>query len=235
MSQPKLTEEAIGIKAKEHFLKILLQEYQNHEELFVHCLLEFVKNNEKLHNIYTQSMIAATNQIESLKKSLGKIYLYAITDLAYYENLFPLLKTAHEKYKLMDSETLRSVLQQNEMACFNAFHSVLEEISPLLSKIQNFSELNNEFNESLENYETKCKATLLTDNYYKPYKDAVIEPEYYLSDKELELAAHLFDKKVILFSDDQEPQVLNEKGKSTVFIKHEGNDKFGHYSRLVKG
>lgn len=179
-------------------------------------------------------MITETTRITSLQKRLGKIYLDAINDPIYYSNLYPHLKTAHEKYKQMDAATLKTILKEKRTARFNAFHSVLEEVLPILNKIQNFPKLYNKFKLAQKNYAVKSKAALLTNTYWKPFQDAVIEPDYYLSDKELELAAHLFNKKVILFSDDQEPQLINENGQKTVFIKHEGNEKIGHYSRLEK-
>lgn len=232
--QEDLEGAAIGRKAKEHFLQTLSKNYQKYEELFANCLLEFVSNNEKLYNNYIQSITEEITRIKSLEKRFDKIYLTAINDPICYPNLFPHLKTAHEKYKQMDAETLQTMLQQKRKARFNAFHSVLEKVSPILAKIPDFSKLNKKFNQALKDYDSKSKAALLSNTYWKPYRTTLIEPDYYLSDKELELAAYLFNKKVILFSEDQEPQVLNENGQVTVFIEHEGNDKIGHYSRLEK-
>lgn len=80
--------------------------------------------------------------------------------------------------------------------------------------------------------EEKKEAFLMSDDLWKAYSERVLKTSYHLSCKELELAANLYNKKVILFSEVQDLQVLNPNGAECVAIKHSGNHKGGHYSRL---
>jgi len=71
-------------------------------------------------------------------------------------------------------------------------------------------------------------------NLFDRYYEALIKPDYYLSDIELEIAAILFEKKITLCIHDENNNVLersfNENGIDHIIIFHSES----HYERCIK-
>jgi energy-coupling factor transporter ATP-binding protein EcfA2 len=76
----------------------------------------------------------------------------------------------------------------------------------------------------------KVITLLENDELINAYVEAVQKPAYFLSDLEINLAAYVFDLKVLFFREGGLPVLYNKNGKKSVAISHEGL----HYSRCEK-
>ncbi|MBA2368954.1 MAG: hypothetical protein H0V82_08035 [Candidatus Protochlamydia sp.] len=223
----------IGKKAKEYFLDQVLDNQANYKNLIYDCLLEFVRSDKKLYTNYERSIKKEKEEQQSaIENCKAYILQEQSKDPLFFSKVYPMLRKSKAEYELMDDKILKKLLKNDKDACYNAYCAVRDETLPLLNNRKGFAKIQDECVKSNEGIKLKSENILLTNEYWHLYSANFLKTSYHLSDRELEFAATLFNKKVILFSGIQEPQILNAEGKKTVYILHDGNHQFGHYSRL---
>ena len=222
----------IGINAKKDFLSKLNGKHK-FQELLIECFYEFLSYSgmEEWKNKHIQFMKPINEQISHSKDALIKIYQNALSS-KYYKRLFHFLKESKEEYTKKSEINLKESLLGNKLECFNAFSACFENICPLLENLDGFTIAYETFETNQLKFNKKQAEFFISESFFNQYEESLLKPYYHLSDIELKLATYLYDKKVILFSEGQEPQIFNEKEQDCVFIQHEGDQDFGHYSRL---
>ncbi|MGZ3633797.1 MAG: CHAT domain-containing protein, partial [Parachlamydiaceae bacterium] len=239
---------SIQIKAKEAFLEAIIQAKIEGRSipLIVECLHDFFqeKNEE-----YRQFLDNLQKEKDTAKGTLIEFYHGLLnTTLAQGiqgQNLVLLLRKGAEgaidaeetekskRWKQMKDAELFQELKSDKIACYNAFETVRESFMEWLKKESKgkfftFQDILKNLNKALEEMDKQQEAYLLDEACWETYVKEVVDSLYYLTDRELELAACLFNKKVVLCLEEGQRPLNRDATGEKIVIHHRGQ----HYSRL---
>ncbi|WP_194847040.1 ankyrin repeat domain-containing protein [Candidatus Neptunochlamydia vexilliferae] len=229
-----LKKEKVQEGAKKAFLSALADTIKKgkHQELVTTCLKDFFSNFPN----YKKEREAIQKAVDEETKKLSDLYLEIIEDFS--PSLMRLIRRGAKKgtkkfkeWESLDNEELVSLLKKNPQACFDAFEPIRDLLSDDYLSADHLSKLK----KTIQERENKwIKADLRIENFLlkqiDTYKATALSPSYYLTDNELALAAHLFNKKLLLLSEEsKKPRILGAKNGQEVVIYHKGV----HYSRLT--
>ncbi len=224
--------EEIGRRAKADYLERLKDRPAASEGIYVRCLSDFVSADRELRDVKAAQLTGSVQQVRGVKVQLNDVYLQALNDGARYARLQAQLKATKPEYAKMTVAALRTLLLQNGEARYNAFQGTLDAILLILNEMPAFEQTRIQLNQAQQALNAAERAFLLSERVQTAYRDAVMDTSYYLSDTELHLAAILYNRAVVLFSQGQESQVFNEDAEDYVWIRHDGERSRGHYSRM---
>ncbi len=230
VTDPKGDINQVNQNAKEEFLGRLEKRKAapDCQNLFQDCIQEFISGSRELNKKYQDAQKKDLDLVKQAKDQLRQIYLEAI-EAPIFDKIWDNLRTTKPEYEKMNKDELQETLRTPDN-CWNAFQAIRDQIVRHLELIPNFKDAYNH----LENAQNSLNSASMEfcEGLWDTYSKSVLVDSYQLTNNELHLAALLYDKRVILFSDAQDPEVFNPGGKESVAINHEGSHKGGHYSRL---
>lgn len=206
--------------------------------------------SEKILKAYHEFFQTFEERFEQAKKIRDDIYLNVINDPNLYDKLYSDFQAQAKKshsLKEKSKENLLQDLRENRTTRDNFFGEISNSICKLLEGSEAFKTITEKLKGTLELLDEKPSDFWKNESVFEFYRKAVCAGEeedtdefkdkkskYQLSAEELELAAYLYEKRVILFSDSAPKGHLLNPGAPgpSVAIWHEGTADGGHYSRL---
>lgn len=218
--------------AKNHFLDRMKEEQDSHFDEYLGCLEEAFQNDAIVQAAYQKHQREAKEALNQAKAGIDAFFLTLLDLPAPYPTLAPILKASDPKFAGFSDAQLLDLLKNDSAKRGTALWSSLDALHPHLTPFPEWDDLRNAHSAADDAFKEKRQEFYFDDDLFEKYREKVLPYHYHLSDSELELAAYLFDKRVILFSENAPPREIHPAGAETVAIFHEGNHIKGHYTRL---
>jgi ankyrin repeat protein len=236
--------------AKQHFGNSVNLKLDNQQikQLFHDCLQEYyfqyaAEGNPQLKNEY---ILLLKLKLKVCRKWFSPIL--EIHDLDFKAKLLDLLRENKKSHSEIDDSQLLDIFKAKPKQLYYAVVAIRDEIKYLIiervksehNRLIQDGEWDEQLVDVLANFLIGLDYLNKLDRRFNKrnnldfesikllYFSNLLNPDYYLSDKEIELAAYVFSKKVILFPQDGSVRVLNPKSEECIAIKHTPD----HYSRL---
>ncbi|WP_228546929.1 hypothetical protein [Candidatus Neptunochlamydia vexilliferae] len=232
--------EEIQRRAKTAFISKLKAEKEKYRAQTLCCLREFFERRSDYKRECEKWNRGVADKIKNLEKFYYRVMLEAkedsplmvlIRDGAAGENGFKETKKSRRWERLTNKELIKE-LRENKRDCFNALEAIREKLSSFLSplKTKNLETLTKERVAKNKEASRLEEDFLLSSTSFGKYFAEIAQPSYFLTDKEMELAAYLFEKRLLLFSsNDMAPILYGPHSGDEIAILNEGI----HYSRLT--
>ena len=221
-----------GVLAKQDLL--LKVENNKNCVLYAECVAEYILMDAALSKKRDLFVTKAGAEVEAAAQQRISRLLSMLEEGLIGEDILKVLQESKHAYRGCSPSEFRELIGRDREACTNAFQATQSQLQPMLEKQDSsFLGLQQQWETAQDEYQQEVLKFYMLANTFASYRRRVLPPSYHLSDKELQLAAHVYNKRVILFSDGAGTREINSEGSTTVIIFHEGNQHYGHYSRLV--